>query len=285
MDTLPCVDAYVQSWFDYGAFRKTVRGFGIHMAEGGGTVGYLDNKGTAPARGVSVHFVIEYTGRIVQMLPLNHASGAFNPDDRSTEKPFYGPGVLKRVLGDDWYDPNAVSITVEIEGFAKDGPNDKQIASLKTLYAQLRAHVPTMVGAFGHADQTDTKACPGTSLKMLTAWDTIGGHGVFNMTPVTVSDTTPKLVSAVAGPRYDLDGKTILVQGIAFPDRIAAYRANNGMYAVFLTIRGIRRLALVKPTTIKDVPPTTSVPDPATLAAEFNKGVDAAVNAAATARK
>jgi hypothetical protein len=157
------------------------------MAEGGGTVGYLDKIGTPPPRGVSVHAVIEYDGSLVRMLAYDHACGGLNPADRASEKPYYKGSILRAVLGSWWTDPNSASIQCEIEGFRATGPNPKQVARAIRWVADLRAAYPEMRGAFGHADQTDTKACPGTSPAMLSIFDVIGGHGLWKGNVVNLS--------------------------------------------------------------------------------------------------
>jgi hypothetical protein len=149
------------------------------MAEGGGTVGYLAK---ANPNKVSVHYVIEYSGRIVQMLREDHVNGTINPRDiRTTNDPpytfngetiVYGVTAAKAALGIWWSDPNRATIGIEIEGFAKDGPNAKQAASLVKLIADIRSRHP---GAhnLGHRDFADYKACPGKRID----WPALGGHG------------------------------------------------------------------------------------------------------------
>ena len=65
---------YVQAYNTYGPLKGPVLGFVIHMAEGGGTVGFLAGPN---ARGVSVHYVITRTGQIVQMLPRGSGIGQY----------------------------------------------------------------------------------------------------------------------------------------------------------------------------------------------------------------
>lgn len=148
-----------------------MRAFLVHMAEGGGTVGFLSRPNP---RGVSVHYVIEYSGRIVQMLLESHASGSVNPQDiRTTDGPEpYGATAARAVMGDWWQDPNAAVISCEIEGFAAKGPNIDQRNSLASLVADVRSRYPNM-GLLGHRDFADYKACPGVSIP----WPKLGGHG------------------------------------------------------------------------------------------------------------
>ena len=168
---------FVQAHNDYGLRKGPVRAFVIHMAEGGGTVGYLDTNGTAPPRGVSVHYVIERTGRIVQMLLETHTSGSINPQDiRTTDDAdgFYGVTDAKAVMGAWWGDPNSAVISVEVEGYAATGPSPVQATALVRLVNDVRSRYPG-IGLLGHRDFADYKACPGKHID----WHALGGHGVY----------------------------------------------------------------------------------------------------------
>jgi hypothetical protein len=163
---------FVQAANDYGPMPVAARALVVHMAEGGGTVGFLAHPNT---RGVSVHFVIEYSGRIVQMLKLDHAAGSINPRDiRTTDDPdgFYGAAAARSVMRDYAQNPNAASWSVEIEGFAKDGPNAAQADALVLLVADLDGR--ESIGLLGHRDFADYKPCPGK----LIPWARLGGHGI-----------------------------------------------------------------------------------------------------------
>lgn len=177
--SMPSMASYrfVPAWYDYGPRAHDALGLLYHMAEGGGTVGYLDKNGAAPPRGVSVHVVFTYAGETVQMLPWAHASGSVNPRDRSTNKAYYGHAHLVDVLGMWWADPNSVTLSAEIEGHASEGPNPAQVKAAIAWGRDMRTQFGTLRGAIGHADQTDTKACPGTSAAMKAIFDGVGGHG------------------------------------------------------------------------------------------------------------
>ena len=107
--------SFVPSYFDYGPRNAAIKPLtiNVHMAEGGGTVGFLSRKNP---NGVSVHYVIEYSGRIVQMLHESHVNGSINPRDiRTTDDPpynfrgewiTYGVTAAKKALGQWWDDPN-----------------------------------------------------------------------------------------------------------------------------------------------------------------------------------
>lgn len=170
---------------DYGARAGTL-GFAVHMAEGGdGTLAYLARRGgesdtnwRTRVRGVSANFVILSTGEIVQMVGWSRASGSMNPRDRGPSTGFYNTRVIQDVLGGYYVNPNAWSLSVEVTGYRKDGPNAKQVAALLELVAEARRRYPSLKGAYGHADQTSYKGCPGLSDAMLTFWDKVG-HGLF----------------------------------------------------------------------------------------------------------
>ena len=176
---------FIQAAFDaYGKMPAKPLALVTHMAEGGGTVGYLSRD---PKRGVSVHFVIERSGRTVQMLRLDRISGSINPRllRSSDDPPFVGYGgelitcgatARRAVLGTWERNPNAVCITVEVEGFALAGPNLDQRKALVLLSRDLRKRLPTLRGNLGHRDFAAYKRCPGKLIPYLN----MGGHGLYH---------------------------------------------------------------------------------------------------------
>ena len=172
---------YVAAFYDYGLRSRPVMAFVVHMAEGGGTVGYLSRTQT---NRVSVHYVIEYSGRIVQMLRESRISGSLRPtairttDDAPFTSPdgavvVFGASVAKAALERYWSDPNTVVLTCEIEGFASKGPNAAQQTALVALVADLRTRYPK-IALLAHRDFASYKGCPGK----LIPWGALGGHGI-----------------------------------------------------------------------------------------------------------
>ena len=178
---------YVQSYVDLGRAKGPRLAIVWHMAEGGGTVGYLAKPNP---NGVSVHFVIEYTGRIVQMLSLDHMQSSIRTSDiRTTDDGdrFYGASAARAVMG-NWADikhgtpgPNHASIGVEMEGFAATGPNALQSVAMARLWRDLSTKWPS-IRSLGHRDFADYKACPGKQVK----WQLVGGHGEVDTVRVTL---------------------------------------------------------------------------------------------------
>src|SRR6185436_15374090 len=132
------------------------------------------------------HFVVEYTGRIVQMLKLDHMQSSIRTSDIRTtnDAPYgdppitYGRTAALAVMG-KWADiahgtlgPNHASIGVECEGFAAAGLNDKQSMAAGALFADLTLQFPG-IRSLGHRDFQDYKACPGHHFP----WSEVDGHG------------------------------------------------------------------------------------------------------------
>lgn len=197
---------YVAAYHDYGPRKGPALAFVVHMAEGGGTVGFLSR---ANARGVSVHYVIEYSGRIVQMLSEDHASGSIDPTLlRTTDDPdhLFGVTAARAALGAWWRDPNSAVISLEIEGFAGAGPAAVQLAALAKLAADVRSR-HAGIGMLGHRDFAEYKACPGRHID----WPALGGHGpsgkVPDVTDIDVARVDPVILDVPAGAKIlNLDG-------------------------------------------------------------------------------
>jgi hypothetical protein len=218
---------------DYGP-RKGTFGFAVHMTEGNGGIGdvlWLAKRSSETiaqwktrVRGVSANFVITKDGTVYQMVGWNRASGSMNPRDRSDSSGFYRQAVIVQVLGTHYTDPNAYSISVEVAGKRADGPTDAQVKSLISVIGQARAKFPTLRGAYGHADQTDTKGCPGTHANMLRFWDTVG-HGLFVPLP-TPPDTATGDDDV---PNYAVPGRWMarFKAGAYYVDKPAGERAGD----------------------------------------------------------
>ncbi len=152
----------------------------VHMAEGGGTVGYLSR---ANPYKVSVHFVIDRAGNIFQMLGLDELSRSIRVSSiRLTNDPIFagpGTGVVRygrraawAALGQWANDPNNAVVSVEIEGFAVVGPNLAQRRALVQLKRELDTHCRSSLAALGHRDFAAYKGCPGHRIP----WRNLGGH-------------------------------------------------------------------------------------------------------------
>jgi hypothetical protein len=185
---------YRAARYQYGP-RKGTLGLALHHSEGGDEL--VDYLAGNPARGVSANFALLQTGVMWQMTPLSTASGSLNPADRSTDKGYYGHSTLVAVLGDHWPDPNTWCISLEIAGHAATGPNPRQVEAIVKWAADMKVVFPTLRGAFGHADQTDTKGCPGTTPAMKSVFERIGGHGLWKGDMPGLKLTLPS--PAVAG--------------------------------------------------------------------------------------
>lgn len=186
---------FVHAANDLGTAKGPRLAITWHMAEGGGTVSYLAKPNP---NGVSVHFVVEYTGRVVQMLKLDHMQSSLRTSDiRTSDDPPYGDPPITygrtaalAVMG-KWADishgtlgPNHASIGVEVEGFAAVGLNDKQSAAIGALFADMSGKYPG-IRSLGHRDFQDYKACPGKHFP----WGEVDGHGPSSEDDMGVSFT------------------------------------------------------------------------------------------------
>lgn len=290
---------------DYGP-RKGTEGFAFHMTEGNGGYGDVAYLARRPGetiaewhervRGVSANFVIIDDGRIFQMVGWTRASGSMNPRNQSDSAGFYRQSFINQVLGIHEADPNAYSLSCEVAGKRAVGPTDAQVRSMIALVADARSRFPSLRGAYGHADQTDTKECPGTSPNMLRFWNTVG-HGLFlpdtagegggtGGTDMAISTRGLTLIShhAVSLPdgtkvyEYPEAGSPVIGE---FTGPVAYFGAVNGYKAV--------RVSGPEGTVIGYTGTSASVWDnpPATVdeKAIFNQGVAAASAAAKTATK
>lgn len=208
----------------YGREGLAIRIFLVHMAEGGGTEYYLDN-----LDGNSSHYVIKYSGELVQMVPERYAAGSVNPrlirttDDRPFtflgERIQYGITALKRAMGGLPVGYiNLVSIAIEIEGFALEGPNEAQSLTLKRLWEDVKRRRPQVV-ALGHRDAQSYKRCPGPRI----AWSALGGHGgTVSLPEIPLPDTSTEDTSIL----LNVGGATIGLATMTHPSG-SAFRTDG----------------------------------------------------------
>jgi hypothetical protein len=222
---------FVAAKFYTAGGMKQPRAVVVHMAEGGGTVSWL----THPTNDNSSHFVVEYSGRVVQMVRDADASHSLHVD-RPSGPPgagdylTYSLDAAKAVLGTGIADPNAYIFALEIEGFAASGPNEAQTASLKALIADLRARHPGLAGNLGHRDFQNYKPCPGGRIP----WLVLGGHGLYSAAP-TEEDMT---IAAIKGEDWKPTVTNGQSNGVyrATPDRAAPIVARLPADSVIRTI-------------------------------------------------
>lgn len=173
-----------------------ILGVVLHMAEGGGTVSWL----TRPD-GNSSHYVVEYSGRIVQMVRERDWAGSLNPRTiRTTDDSWfeyrgetivYGrTAVVKAIGAGPGKNPNRYLIAIEIEGFAATGPNGEQRLALHKLIEGIRSRRGPLP-CLGHRDFQQYKKCPGKKIP----WADYGGHGVSTTAPIpSLPDTSTEEV-------------------------------------------------------------------------------------------
>lgn len=252
----------------------------VHMAEGGGTVSWLTRND-----GNSSHYVVEYSGRVVQMVRESEAAGSMNPKTtRTGDDAPYGYGGIVIVYGRTALnaagisaDPNRYAIAIEVEGFAAAGPNELQTGALTRLVADIRRrHGPLHV--LGHRDQQDYKPCPGHKMP----WHLFGGHGPakeveVDMAAIPVTSMLPKIAALKVGTQLrNLDGTALVRVSVATTQPSPYEVAVAGAHYRVLTVQtgGSRKLAMVHnpDATLTDPPAPVLVPDPLELAAARKEG-------------
>lgn len=196
--------AYVPAKYDYGKSPVPKEGIVLHMAEGQRVLEYL--AGGNILRGVSATFVVQMDGTVVQMLPLDHVSGSLNPRDvRTSTDPkgrwgraftrYYGPELMQGRA-------NQLTISIECGGFAKDGPNKAQQASIIELVKTLRKATKRSLGFNIHCDFADYKPCPGWSQGIRNIIDAVG-HGAESTKPKPTPEPVPDPTPDPEKPTYD----------------------------------------------------------------------------------
>ena len=170
--------------YDYGSRRGyPTKAVVFHMAEGANVARYLSSGDIA--RGVSVHHTIEQKnssfrdGQTVRILPEQRMSGSIDPDSlRRANDPdgYYGVRHARHALGRWWGNPNVALISVEVAGRAKDGPTDRQVAAMVSLFEDVDRRYGRVI-PLGHRDFQQVKPCPGQTAAIRRAFREMGGHG------------------------------------------------------------------------------------------------------------
>lgn len=243
-----------------------------HMAEGRNVAQYLSRD---PLRGVSVHYTVEQEtdrwqdGEVVRCLPEDRISGSINPRTiRRGDDPdgYFGASHAKTALGSWWPEtsPNCLVISVEVAGFAKDGPTEAQQRSMVALWDELKRRHPKAI-PLGHRDWQDVKACPGRTAAMKAAFAAMGGHGT-NYTEVRDVSTRDYASGRICTVRddarlYDYPGG--LAIGTVDPPLERDYLGTDrsGDYALIGSVLdGKTRTAWVRMRAVSDI---RSAPTPA----------------------
>ena len=101
----------------------------------------------------------------MRCLPEDRISGSIDPRTiRRGDDPggYYGASHAKVAIGRYWPDtsPNLLVISVEVAGFAREGPTEAQQRSMVALWDDIRSRYPKVL-PLGHRDWQDVKPCPG----------------------------------------------------------------------------------------------------------------------------
>jgi hypothetical protein len=244
-----------------------------HMAEGRNVAQCLAGD---PLRGVSVHYTVEQAtdrwrdGEVVRCLPEDRISGSINPRTiRRGDDPdgYFGASHAKAALGSYWPDtsPNCLVISVEVAGFAKDGPTEAQQRSIVALWDELKSRYPKVI-PLGHRDWQDVKPCPGKTPGMRAAFSAMSGHGTSysEVRDVSTRDFIPGRICTVRAGSKLLDYPGGLAIGTVDPplDRFYLGADRTGDYALVSSeLDGRPRTAWVKARAVAD-PRATPVPSP-----------------------
>lgn len=221
----PIATAFVAAPDHWPRNGAPIRAIVVHMAEGGGTVSWLTRND-----GNSSHYVVEYRGRVVQMVAESRAAGSMNPrrtrtdDDRpfifAGERIVYGRSALNSAgIASD---PNRYAIAIEVEGFAADGPNAVQRTQLARLIADIRRRRGALP-VVAHRDQQSYKACPGKKIP----WADYGGHAVKTAAVPEIPDTsTGDAVKSFATPEQRTMAKVKNLAWLYVDSSLAANASN-----------------------------------------------------------
>ena len=262
--------------YDYGSRRSyPTKAVVFHMAEGTNVARYLSTGNIA--RGVSVHYTIERKtsafrdGEIVRILPEHRISGSIDPDTlRRTDDPdgFYGVRHARHALGAHRTNPNVALISVEVAGRAEDGPTERQVAAMVSLFEDIDRRYGRVI-PLGHRDFQQVKPCPGRTAAMRRAFHEMGGHGKdFD------SETERRFMSTrgfVPGQVCDVaqgarlfnypGGKTVATVDGEATRQLLGYSPNGRDFALVTTDLGTGRTAWVRASQVANARPGDGVGD------------------------
>lgn len=252
-------------YFTAGGIRE-VRGIAWHFAEGGGTDIWLCRKDGKQGRNSS-HLVLKYDGTLRQIVSLEDASWSLHVD-----RPFGPPGIgdygiftldAVRAAGISTVYPLPWIIAIEIEGFAKDGPNAAQRYTIARLATYLERLFPKAVH-LGHRDFQNYKPCPGGRL-----FGTLLPHArrLTATPPQTETDMAATITTEsgatvwTADPTdwYDLDNKTKIASARpGVRGRYSPYGVGTRRAIIVTRADGSRGVVLVNTTRVEPI--TTTAP-------------------------
>jgi hypothetical protein len=214
---------------------------------------------------------------VVRCLPEGRISGSINPRTiRRGDDPdgYYGAFHAKAAIGSYWPEtsPNLLVISVEVAGFAKEGPTEAQQRSMVALWDELKGRYPRAI-PLGHRDWQDVKRYPGKTVGMRAAFSAMGGHGTSytEVRYMSTRDYVPGQVCTVRNDAklYDYPGG--LPIGTVDPPLERDYLGEDpsGDYALVSSVLdGKARTAWVRTRAVSDIEPGPSPDCTAAVAAE-----------------
>jgi hypothetical protein len=151
----------------------TVRAVVLHITQGSNSIGWL----RSPASKVSSHFYLDRDGSAAQLVNLTDTAWA-NGLNWVSGRPYTTRKPLRRVYP-TWpllqpnVDPNAITISIELEGFSGEPLTGAQAQTLDSVLRWLLPQLDlpawdagtTLIGHY-HINPTDKAFCPGISVNI-----------------------------------------------------------------------------------------------------------------------